>query len=168
MAALHPSTAGESICYRTHPHWIVLAWPMMLGAFFALPLLVHFAVAFIMEGGPKPAGWVTEFLMPGAATLLWLVSLLHYLASSFAITSHRVIMRSAAIQDIRINTRLQDIRSIDVHQGRAGRLMGYGVVTLRGPSGLEKFSYVPDPDVFKQRILQQRSNALARSRQIAA
>lgn len=167
MSTLQPSRAGESICYRTHPHWIVLAGPIMLGAFFALPLLVHFAVDFIMEGVLKPAGWITEFLMPGAAALLWLTSLLHYLATSFAVTDRRVIMRYAAMKDIRINTRLQDIRGIDVDQGWAGWLMGYGVVMIRGPRGVERFPYVPEPHAFKQCILQQR-NILARSRQIAA
>jgi uncharacterized membrane protein YdbT with pleckstrin-like domain len=153
---------GEEVVYFERPHWSVLVWPMVVGVFCGLPGLVRVAVWLVMEPGLKPASsgpFATSML--AIAGLLWLGSWLRYLTASFVMTSRQVILQQGVIQHKRMEIALEEVTAVDVFQGILGEELGYGSVVVHGRSGRGlRFTLVPDPQHFRQRIEEQRSRVL--------
>ena len=153
---------GEGVLHCSRPHWIVLAGPMMVGIFCALPGLVKLAVWLVMEDGlkPAPSGFVTIVTL-GAAGLLWLASLLSYLSASFTITSDRLILQQGVIRRKRMEILLADVGAIDIVESAAGQVLGYGsIVVHRRDGGDGRFTHVAEPIEFGRTILEQRKRVL--------
>lgn len=162
--------SGEAVLHYGRPHWIVLAGPMTLAVFCVLPGLVGLAVWLVMEDTLKPAPIdFASFVALGAAGLLCVASLLSYLGGSFIITSHRLILQQGAIRHKRMEILLAEIVRIDMVEDVAGELLGYGSIIVHGPDGSrERFTYIPDPVEFRNRILEERARAIKPFHEAAA
>jgi uncharacterized membrane protein YdbT with pleckstrin-like domain len=154
--------SGEAILYYGRPHWIVPAGPMMLAVFCVLPGLVELAVWLVMEDTlkPSPTGFVSLVAL-GAAGLLCLASLLSYLGESFVITHRRLILQQGVVRRKRMEILLAEIGSIDIVEDLAGEILGYGSIVVHRPDGsAERFTHIPDPVEFREKILEQRARLI--------
>lgn len=170
MSLSRAAISGEAVRCYGRPHWVVLAAPMMLAVFCVLPGLVRFAVWLVMEDSLKPAPSDLATLMTlGMAGLLGCASLLSYLAGSFIITSHRLILQQGAIRRKRMEILLAEIGSIDIVEDLAGEILGYGSIIVHGPDGSrERFTHIPDPVEFRNKILEERARVVKPFHEAAA
>jgi uncharacterized membrane protein YdbT with pleckstrin-like domain len=162
--------SGEAVLHCRRPHWVVLAVPMIVGVFCALPGLVKLAVWLIMEDSlkPTPSGFATIVTL-GVAGLLWLASLLNYLSASFTITSRRLILQQGVIRRKRMEILLADVGAIDIVESTVGEVLGYGSIVVHQRDGGEgRFGHVADPTELGRTILEPRNRVLERLQEARA
>jgi len=131
--------AGETVVYRTRLHWIVFLWPVLITAI---------AIAFLIYGLPH----VAEAL--GAiAVVLWIARYFVYIASEFAITSKRVIIKVGVMQRRTLELQLTKVEAVAVTQGLLGQLFGCGSILVTGTGGTrESFSNIGSPLEFRKAL----------------
>jgi uncharacterized membrane protein YdbT with pleckstrin-like domain len=137
--------SGEQVIYRAHlsrlvylPGILCLVFPV-LGWMF----------------GPPWAGWACLAVV----FIILLVAHLKYTSSVFAVTDQRVLIKVGWINRRSLETLLAKIEGIGVEQGLAGRLFGYGTITLTGTGGThERFEKIADPMQFRKQVQEQIAN----------
>ena len=71
-----------------------------------------------------------------------------------AVTDRRVIYKSGLIRRHTVEMNLDKVESVDVDQSLAGRLFGYGTVTIRGTGqAVEPLRDMAEPIQFRTAIL---------------
>jgi uncharacterized membrane protein YdbT with pleckstrin-like domain len=135
---------GEVVKYRAHLHKIMFFWVYLLGLFTV--------IGIIMAARNRD-------LLPLAAILLviTIISVIYarviYSSSEFAVTDRRVIVKVGFIQRRTVETMLAKIEGIGVDQGLAGRILGYGTITVTGTGGTdEAFHQVADPLELRKQV----------------
>jgi uncharacterized membrane protein YdbT with pleckstrin-like domain len=130
---------GENVVYRTRLHWIVFAWPVLFTAV---------AIAFLIYGYIH----VGEVIVAIAA-LLWLARYFVYIASEFAVTNRRVIIKVGVMQRRTLELQLSKVEAIAVTQGILGQLFGCGSILVTGTGGTkESFANIGSPLEFRKAL----------------
>lgn len=151
--------SGEKVLYKTGLHWSVLIWPIIFGAFFALPGLA-FVVGAIASLGDKSGAASGE----AAVGLIFLVSTAILIGYGFikrasvemAVTNKRVLVKAGVLRRRTLEVLLSKIESIGVDEGILGRMLGYGNVIVRGTGGTpEPFKRIAHPMEFRRQVQQQ-------------
>ncbi len=139
---------GEAVVLCTHRHILTLAGPVALNVA-ALVLLSGIAYA----SGEYRTLWL---LVAPVVYLLWKILL--RARKLYIITSMRVIRHEGLIAVASLDASLDKINNVYYEQSVAGRLLGYGNVGLETASekGTIVFHLIPDPQGFKNRVLNQR------------
>ena len=140
---------AEAILYKTRLHWVLFLKPcVVVAAGLAL------AVALWPVAEP-PWLWLLGAAVV-AIGLLWL--LVHYvelMTSEFAVTTSRLIFKVGLVARYTTELLLAKVESIGVHQSLAGRILGYGDLTVIGTGGTrEVFRRVRDPIGFRNHVQQ--------------
>jgi len=131
--------AGETVVYRTHLHWIVFLWPVLITAI---------AVACLFYGLVHVAE-----VLAAIALVLWIARYLVYIASEFAITSKRVIIKVGVMQRRTLELQLAKVEAVAVTQGLLGQLFGCGSILVTGTGGTrESFSNIGSPLEFRKAL----------------
>ncbi len=101
--------------------------------------------------------WIVFLSLRGILTL-WLLPLIDYWTSEFAITSKRVIVKIGLISRQTLELNLQRVESVSVDQSILGRLLGYGTITIIGTGGTrEPFHRIANPLEFRKAVEEQLS-----------
>jgi uncharacterized membrane protein YdbT with pleckstrin-like domain len=137
----------EAVLYKTRLHWVLFFKP-------AVVVVAGLALAVALWRVAEPP-WLW---LAGAAVvaigLLWL--LVHYvelMTSEFAVTTSRLIFKVGLVARYTTELLLAKVESIGVHQPLAGRVLGYGDLTVIGTGGTrEVFRRVRDPIGFRNRV----------------
>ena len=144
---------GERVLYKTRLHWILLVKAEM-GTLLGLVML---AASWWVE--PTSESWVRPALryVGGAvavAGLVWtLVRYVEMRTSEFAVTDIRLILKVGLIARYTTELLIAKVESIGVAQSLAGRLVGYGDLTVTGTGGArEVFRQVNDPIAFRNHV----------------
>jgi membrane protein YdbS with pleckstrin-like domain len=140
--------AGESIIYRTRPHWILFGGPLAIA-------LVGVALGVTLQ---LAAGdyWYAGAALIGVALLLAVPPAIRYLSADFAVTDKRVLARMGILHRQSLETLLSKIEGIGVEQDPWGRLLGYGSVTITGTGGTrESLPGIPRPLEFRRHVQSQ-------------
>jgi len=88
-----------------------------------------------------------------AVLTLWISPLIRKKTSEFVITNKRVIMKTGLISRKTFEMNLQKIESVNVDQSIAGRILGYGTVTIIGTGGSkESFEDIAAPLLFRRKF----------------
>ena len=130
---------GEQVTYQTRLHKIVFFWPIFLSVVF-----MPFALA-------TPWSVKGIFLLPmivlvGGTYLTWA-------SSEFAVTTKRVVIKVGFVKRRTLEVLLSKVEAIAVDQGIAGRMWGYGDITVSGTGGTkEPFKKVVNPLKFRQAV----------------
>jgi uncharacterized membrane protein YdbT with pleckstrin-like domain len=131
--------AGETVVYRTRLHWIVFLWPVLITAI---------AIAFLVYGLQHVAEAVGAI-----AVVLWIARYFVYIASEFAITSKRVIIKVGVMQRRTLELQLTKVEAVSVTQGLLGQLFGCGSILVTGTGGTrESFSNIGSPLEFRKAL----------------
>jgi uncharacterized membrane protein YdbT with pleckstrin-like domain len=74
--------------------------------------------------------------------------------TEIAVTTLRVIKKTGLIRRDTVEISMSKIESVDVSQTIAGRILGYGTVTVRGTgAGLEPLRTIADPLALREHII---------------
>jgi uncharacterized membrane protein YdbT with pleckstrin-like domain len=131
--------AGENVIYKTRLHWIVFAWPV---------LLTLAAIGFLIYGFTH----VAEVIF-ALAVILWIARYLVYIASEFAVTTRRVIIKVGVMQRRTLELQLSKVEAIAVTQGILGQLFGCGSILVTGTGGTkESFANIGSPLEFRKAL----------------
>jgi hypothetical protein len=122
---------GEQVTFRTRLHLIIFATP------FALALLALFL--YRIDSG---IGNLALFLALALGVVRWI----DLVTSEFAVTNKRVIFKEGFLGRRTIELLLQKVESIEVKQGIAARILGYGDIIVIGTGAThEPFARVSAP-----------------------
>lgn len=98
--------------------------------------------------------WIIFISLKSLLTL-FIAPLIDNWTSEYAITNKRVIVKIGLIRRKTLEMNLSKIESVNVDQSIAGRILGYGAITIIGTGGTrETFSDISDPMRFR-RIFQE-------------
>ncbi len=158
---------GEGPVFRTHQHWVAFAgrnWPFIVlllltvvlaGAFqwFADPLFANF----------KVTDQQTQWIVRGAVALVlvvyplfrFLLAFYRWRAEEYVITNYRVIQLSGIFEKNVIDSSLEKVNDVMMHQSLIGRWLNYGNVEILTASevAINNFSRVAQPVQFKTAML---------------
>lgn len=150
---------GERVLYATNLHWVVLLRSIVVDALFSgagVALLV-----WAYSGKHTERGEAQMIGMVGVALVIFgnLILALAWVrrsANEMAVTNKRVIIKVGFLTKRTIELFLSKVESVEVEQTLAGRIMGYGSITLRGTGGTnEPFSQVANPLEFRRQVQHQ-------------
>jgi len=96
--------------------------------------------------------WII-FVSLKAILTLFIIPLIEFSTSEFAITNKRVIIKVGLISRRTLEMNLSKIESVVVNQGILGRMLGYGTIVVVGTGGTrEPFAYITDPLTFRKKF----------------
>lgn len=134
---------GEEIVHRGHLHKIVYLVPLILAVIF----MIVAVAGFMVESYPLAFAGLILALIP----LLWAQIL--YIASEFAVTNKRVIIKVGFIQRRTLETLLTKVEGIEVNQGVLARMLNFGTIAVTGTGGTrEEFQNIADPLEFRRQV----------------
>jgi uncharacterized membrane protein YdbT with pleckstrin-like domain len=138
---------GETVEYRAHLHPVIFLQP---GIFAVIGL------GFVAYGLAN-AG-MSAFWMLGLAFLLYAAGvgigrLIRYVASEFAITNKRVLIKVGFIHRHTLEMLLAKVETVRVDQGLIARVLGYGTIVVTGTGGTnEPFRSIARPLEFRRQV----------------
>jgi uncharacterized membrane protein YdbT with pleckstrin-like domain len=150
---------GERILYATHLHWIVLLRAIILTAIISaggLAFFVWAATAKHAERGATQAASIAGLILILFGCMTLGLAVVRRNATEMAVTNKRVIIKVGFLTKRTIELFLSKVESVGVEQTLAGRMMGYGSITVRGTGGTnEPFSHVANPLEFRRQVQHQ-------------
>jgi uncharacterized membrane protein YdbT with pleckstrin-like domain len=148
--------AGEKVAYKTGLHWIVLFWPVVLGALFGL-LGLLLLISIIGNKRHSPGIMVVgSLVLLIVAAVCILYGYLVRAAIEIAVTNKRVIVKTGVVRRRTIELLLSKVESIGVDETLPGRMLGYGTVVVHGTGGTpEPFDKVSHPLEFRRQVQEQ-------------
>ena len=150
---------GESVVYQTRLHWIVMLRHLLLGA-----LLLAGGGALLSYLLNHPGlGNNREHLTEGGTAALLLCGIVAIVAgmvrrnaTEMAVTTRRVVVKQGLVNRKTIEMLLNKIETIEVSEPMAGRILGYGSITMVGTGGTsEPFHKIAQPLQFRSEVQQQ-------------
>jgi len=150
---------GESIIYETRLHWIVLVGPILLALLFGSTAVGMFVLASQKSGDNAMAH--QSMMIAGAAflviALFFIVrGVMERNATEMTVTNKRVFVKTGLAARRTVELLLSRVESIGVEESAAGRMLGYGKVTIHGTGGTpEVFHKIAHPLEFRTQVQQQ-------------
>ena len=96
--------------------------------------------------------WILYF-NPKSILTLFLWGMIQQWTSEFAITNKRVIIKMGLISRRTLEMNLSKIESVNVNQSIAGRILGFGSITVIGTGGsAETFHNIAKPVLFRKQF----------------
>ncbi len=130
---------SEQVTYRAKLHWII----------YGLPVIVWLIAVAVAVGG----GAMAAAVVAAVGVVLWLPPWIRSISSEFAITNKRVLIKVGLIRRHSLELLLQKVEGIGVDQTIAGRIFGYGTITVSGVGGTrEAFRMISNPLEFRRQV----------------
>jgi uncharacterized membrane protein YdbT with pleckstrin-like domain len=140
---------GETLVHVARLHWFVYlpALGLIVLAIAVLVLSNYVAADLI------PAVQIAAAALALLAALAWLRGYVRRTTTELAVTDRRIVFKRGLIRRHTIEMNMDKVESVDVDQSIAGRLFGYGTVTIRGTGGgLEPLRNISDPLTFRNQV----------------
>lgn len=139
----------ETLVHVTGLHWLVY-----LPALGFLVLAVGLAVLANYVGADLvPVVLIAAAAAGLLAVLAWLRGFVRRSSTELAVTNRRVVFKRGLLRRHTIEMNMAKVESVNVDQSIAGRLLGYGTVTIRGTGGgIEPLSNIDDPVAFRNHV----------------
>lgn len=150
---------GETVVYQTRLHWIVMLRHILLGL-----LLLAGGGALLSYLFSHPGlGITSEHLTEAGAAALLACGLFAIIAGAvrrnateMAVTTRRVVIKQGIVNRKTIEMLLNKIETIEVSEPMAGRMLGYGSITMVGTGGTsEPFHKIAHPLQFRGAVQQE-------------
>lgn len=137
--------AGERIVYRAQLHRVLFAGPVAV-------VVVGAGLAVLLQQVAHDY-WYIGAAIAALGVLLALGPALRYVTSEFAVTNTRVLAKVGLVRRRSLETLLGKVEAIEVEQDFAGRLLGYGTITIIGTGGTrETFPMIARPLEFRRQV----------------
>ena len=150
---------GETVVYQTRLHWVVMLRHILLGL-----LLLAGGGALLSYFFSHPGlGITSEHLTEAGAAALLACGLFAIIAGAvrrnateMAVTTRRVVIKQGLVNRKTIEMLLNKIETIEVSEPMAGRMLGYGSITMIGTGGTsEPFHKIAHPLQFRGAVQQE-------------
>jgi uncharacterized membrane protein YdbT with pleckstrin-like domain len=136
---------GERVVYRTSLHWVVYLWST---------LFLLLGVSMLSTAETAPAGG----LFIPLAIILGLSSFIRVKTSEFGVTNRRVMIKVGWIRRQTIETLLNKVEALEVHQGILGRILNFGTIVIVGTGGTKSaYHKIREPLEFRRKVHEQTS-----------
>lgn len=149
---------GEQIVYKTGLHWVVMAPSIVLAAIFAAGgayLLIRAESSQSSDNSVTLLAWVGLALFVIAAVCV-VVGYFKLSATEMSVTTKRVVIKKGIGSRVTYEMLLAKVESISVQESVWGRMLGYGIVVVRGTGGTpEPFDKIAHPLDFRRHVEQQ-------------
>jgi uncharacterized membrane protein YdbT with pleckstrin-like domain len=150
--------SGETVAYRTRPHWIVSAKPLA-----GVLLLLAAALAGLALVGAKlrPDETTRVYTYIGLVGLLlaliaYVVPLIKRRSVECIVTNQRIIIKTGILRHKTTEMFLNRVESVSVDQSVWGRMLNYGNLTLHGAGGTpEPFNRIAKAREFQREVQEQ-------------
>jgi len=150
--------SGETVAYRTRPHWIVSAKPLAG----VLVLLALVGVGIAMIGSKLRPDETTKLYTYIALAGLLLtviavaVPLIKRRSVECIVTNQRIIIKTGLLRHKTTEMFLNRVESVSVDQSVWGRMLNYGNLTLHGAGGTpEPFNRIAKAREFQREVQEQ-------------
>jgi membrane protein YdbS with pleckstrin-like domain len=150
---------GEAVVYQTRLHWIVMLRHILLGLLLlagAGALLSYFLHHPGLSNGSQhlAEGGAAALLAFGIMAII--AGMVRRNATEMAVTTRRVVVKQGLLNRKTIEMLLSKIETIEVNEPMAGRMLGYGSITMIGTGGTsEPFHRIAHPLQFRGAVQQQ-------------
>lgn len=136
----------ENILFRTKKHKIIFLYPFVLTLFclYTVDYMRHDVIL-------QKLIWAPCLVV----LVYWINIALEYLASEFAVTNKRVMMREGFFYRHANELRLSAISQVSIEQSLLGQLMNYGVVIINAFGAFDAFTMIANPVEFQRQVNQQ-------------
>ena len=162
----------EVVIWSDRSHWLWLAGPLIL-LLLAFIVFVAFVIASEEFAGLSSRLamelTIAAVLVIGlifVPSLIWVFS--NYFDDYYVVTNRRITRRDRTlfIREVRTDAPLQWVQDVTIDTTLMGRLLGYGNLIVRTASkaGDVRFDNVPDPDVVRSYIMQEKVGVAAAAR----
>jgi uncharacterized membrane protein YdbT with pleckstrin-like domain len=146
---------GETVLYKTRLHWIVLVRPLIVGAVIGTMGLAFIVGGYEASGKDRSYGgmiFLGSLLVVGAAVSIG-AGLVRKNSTEVAVSNRRVLIKTGFISRKTTEVTLAKVESVGVSESFFGRMLGYGVVTVRGTGGTsESFSRIANPGELSRQV----------------
>ena len=143
----------EHVVYVTRLHWFVYLGAIWLLILAGAALAAAGALGNAADQSLQLAALVIAAAFAALAVIAWLRGALRRRTTELAVTDRRVIFKRGLVRRHTIEMNLSKVESVDVDQSIAGRIFGYGTVTIRGTGGgLEPLSNISQPLTFRNYV----------------
>lgn len=134
---------NETVVHRTRLSKIIFVTPAL---FFAIGIFF-----FVVGTSNAPALGFLAMIFLLLGLLITLSRWIAYATSEFAVTDRRVIIKTGLLRRRTLEMQLAKLEAIAVNQGLAGRIFGYGNITVTGSGGTkEPFKMIQGPLDFRR------------------
>jgi uncharacterized membrane protein YdbT with pleckstrin-like domain len=154
--------SGEKLLYQTRHHWVVLLGPILISVLLAGPAAALLLWSF---GKKRDSGyWTTgteAAAILGALMVLAAIGTFAYgiakrNATEMAVTNRRVLIKTGMVSRRTLDLMLTRVESIGVEETGFSRMLGYGLVVVRGTGGTpEPFDKIAHPQEFRRAVQEQ-------------
>jgi uncharacterized membrane protein YdbT with pleckstrin-like domain len=150
---------GEHVTYRTHLHWIIYIYPILL--FIVSIVICGLAVKYCT---PKKDSLISKIpLYVGyaimAVSAIWMcIKWISQQTSEFAVTNRRIIIKSGIFQHEVTELRLNKSESLHFTNNVLGNLLNYGNITVSTGDQNCTYKNISDPEKFRYEINKQIDN----------
>lgn len=145
---------GEVVIHLARLHRFTFVAPLVFA-------LLGLALAIASHGADElmALACIGGFLVVGGG-ILFLVRLIEYKTSEFAVTNKRVIVKVGLLRRRTLELLLQKVETVGVDQPILGRLLGFGTIVVTGTGGTkEPFANIADPLEFRRQVQEQAHNS---------
>jgi uncharacterized membrane protein YdbT with pleckstrin-like domain len=150
-------TSEEQTVLQTHPHWVTLVPPLLLGIVFCAGGLVLLArpVSRVYGAPPIDIGWAGIIAIIVGILVIGF-GVLHRESTELAVTTQRITVSAGVVARRTLDILLPEVESIEVDQGMMGQLLDFGSIVVRGTGGTpERLAMIAHPFKFRREVQSQ-------------
>lgn len=147
---------GEVALLHVNRHPLVLVKEVLVPAL--VVLAVSIVLALIRVGGTlQGLCWLIVLAMLLGLFVYLGIRYVVWRSVTYTITDERILQRSGVLSKFTRSIGVARVQDVSTSQSIFGRLLGFGDVEIEsaGRDGSEVFTYVPDPDHFRDILFEQ-------------
>jgi uncharacterized membrane protein YdbT with pleckstrin-like domain len=142
--------AGETLVFKTRPHWIVFAWAVWLGS---LAARFFFAANYVTNAEDAQVWLVLAWTFSVITVIAAMLAQFYRWSSRFILTDRRVVLNNGILRRRSTEFPLRSVESVLVEFPILGRLFNYGTLTVRGFGGSrDSIKRMPKPERVREFI----------------
>src|ERR1700704_6240531 len=146
---------GENVLVHVNKHVLVLVRRVVVPALVVLAIVV--ALALVPLGSLRDLRWFVVLALLLALFVYLDIQYIIWRSESYTISDQRVLLRRGVIGKFSRSIGISRVQDVTTSQGLLGRVFDYGTVESEsaGKDGAEILAYVPDPQGFRNVLLEQ-------------
>ena len=124
---------------------VVLLVERLHWGLFVMPVIVFLLGLRFSDGG----GGILILV----GVVWFLGNLLDFLTSEYGITNQRVLYKAGFLRRSTVEKMIDKVENVRINQSIAGRIFGYGTLTLTGTGGTTKpLRFIRNPQIFARQL----------------